>query len=35
MSNVRIIHGDCMEAMKAIPDKAYELAIVEGGDCAD
>jgi hypothetical protein len=24
MSNVRIIHGDCMEAMKAMPDKAYE-----------
>ena len=29
MSNVRIIHGDCMEAMKAMPDKAYELAIVD------
>ncbi len=27
MSNVRIIHGDCMEAMKQMPDKAYELAI--------
>ena len=29
MSNIRIIHGDCMEAMKAMPDKAYELAIVD------
>jgi site-specific DNA-methyltransferase (adenine-specific) len=32
-----IYHGDCMEAMKNMPDKAYELAIVDppyniGGD---
>ena len=24
MSNIQIIHGDCMEAMKQMPDKAYE-----------
>lgn len=29
LSNIQIIHGDCMEAMKAMPDKAYELAIVD------
>ena len=29
MSNIRIIHGDSLEAMKAMPDKAYELAIVD------
>ena len=29
MSNVRIIHGDSLEAMKAMPDKAFELAIVD------
>ncbi len=29
MSNVRIIHGDSLEAMKSMPDKAYELAIVD------
>lgn len=29
MSNVKIIHGDCMEAMKQMPDKAFELAIVD------
>ena len=29
MSNIQIIHGDCMEAMKQMPDKAFELAIVD------
>jgi site-specific DNA-methyltransferase (adenine-specific) len=29
MSNIRIIHGDSLEAMKAMPDKAYELAICD------
>ena len=29
MSNVRIIHGDSLSAMKAMPDKSYELAIVD------
>jgi len=29
MPEIKIIHGDCMEAMKAMPDKAYELAIVD------
>jgi len=29
LSNVQIIHGDCMEAMAKMPDKAYELAIVD------
>ena len=29
MSNIQIIHGDCMEAMAKMPDKAYELAIVD------
>ena len=24
MSNIQIIHGDCMEAMKQMPDKAFE-----------
>ena len=27
--NVNIIHGDCMEAMAKMPDKAYDLAIVD------
>ena len=31
MAVINIIHGDCMEAMKAMPDKAYGLAIVD--DC--
>jgi site-specific DNA-methyltransferase (adenine-specific) len=26
---VRLFHGDCMTAMKEMPDKAYELAIVD------
>lgn len=29
MSNIQIIHGDCVEAMKAMPDKAYDLAICD------
>lgn len=29
MNNIQIIHGDCMEAMKQMPDKAFELAIVD------
>jgi site-specific DNA-methyltransferase (adenine-specific) len=29
MSNVQIIHGDCMEYMATLPDKAFELAIVD------
>ena len=29
MSNIQIIHGDCMEAMAKMPDKAFELAIVD------
>lgn len=29
MAVINIIHGDCMEAMKAMPDKAYDLAIVD------
>lgn len=29
MSKVQIINGDCMEAMAQMPDKAYELAIVD------
>jgi site-specific DNA-methyltransferase (adenine-specific) len=29
LSNIQIIHGDSLEAMKAMPDKAYELAIVD------
>ena len=29
MSNIQIYNQDCMEAMKAMPDKAYELAIVD------
>ena len=29
MSNIRIIHGDSLEAMKAMPDKAFDLAIVD------
>jgi len=27
MSNINIYNQDCMEAMKSMPDKAYELAI--------
>lgn len=26
---VRLIHGDCMDFMKDVPDKAYDLAIVD------
>jgi site-specific DNA-methyltransferase (adenine-specific) len=37
MADIRIILGDCMEAMKEMGDKAYELAIVDPpygiGDC--
>lgn len=29
MSNVQIIHGDCMTAMASMKDKAFELAIVD------
>ena len=29
MSNVQIINGDCMEYMATLPDKAFELAIVD------
>ena len=29
MSKILIIHGDCMSAMKEMPDKAFELAIVD------
>ena len=29
MSNVQLIHGDCMEYMATLPDRAYELAIVD------
>lgn len=29
MADIRIIHGDCMEAMKEMEDKAFELAIVD------
>jgi site-specific DNA-methyltransferase (adenine-specific) len=29
LSNVQIIHGDCMTAMAAMKDKAFELAIVD------
>ena len=29
MSSINIIHGDCMEYMATLPDKAYELAIVD------
>jgi site-specific DNA-methyltransferase (adenine-specific) len=29
MAVINIIHGDCMESMKAMPDKAYDLAIVD------
>jgi len=29
MSNINIYNQDCMEAMKSMPDKAYELAIVD------
>src|SRR5690554_6524278 len=27
--HIRMIHGDCMEFMKELPDKAYKLAIVD------
>lgn len=27
MSNIQIIHGDCMEAMAKMKDKEFELAI--------
>ena len=29
MSKILIIHGDCMSAMKEMPDNAFELAIVD------
>jgi len=29
VSNIKIIHGDCMEAMAQMPDKAFDLAIVD------
>jgi site-specific DNA-methyltransferase (adenine-specific) len=29
LSNVQIIHGDCMEAMASMKDKEFELAIVD------
>lgn len=28
-SNIQLIHGDCMEAMKNMPDKCFDLAIVD------
>lgn len=28
-SKIELIHGDCMEAMKQMPDKAFDLAIVD------
>lgn len=27
--NITLIHGDCMEYMRSLPDKAFELAIVD------
>ena len=30
---INLIHGDCMEFMKLMPDKAYGLAIVENNSC--
>lgn len=29
MPNIRIIHGDCMEAMRSMSNKEYDLAIVD------
>ena len=29
----RLFNQDCMEAMKDMPDKAYDLAIVENNAC--
>ena len=29
MSNVQLIHGDCMEYMATLPDKAFDLAVVD------
>lgn len=29
MSNIQIIHGDSLEAMKAMPDKAYDLCLTD------
>ena len=29
MSNIQIIHGDCMEAMKQMPDKAFDLCLTD------
>ena len=29
MSTINLYHGDCMEAMRQMPDKAYDLAIVD------
>ena len=29
MEKINLNHGDCLEAMKSMPDKAYELAIVD------
>lgn len=28
-SDIQLIHGDCMEYMKTLPDKAFDLAIVD------
>jgi len=36
MSNIQLYNQDCMEAMKQMPDKAFDLAIVDppyGGGC--
>lgn len=29
LENIKLYNGDCMEYMKAIPDKHFELAIVD------
>jgi len=29
MAEINLYHGDCLEAMKEMPDKAYDLAIVD------
>jgi len=29
MANIQLIHGDCMEYMAKLKDKAFELAIVD------
>ncbi len=29
MTSIELIHGDCMEYMRGLPDKAFELAIVD------